>query len=184
MTMHVRSPPPSAPQAGPAHVLSVETASPAAVARAIAVMEVIGEQFRIPLFRAVPRGEIAFTVLNPGQAPPLAKLERTGRPAIIVLTSDDDTTRLGPDGWPHAARILRWAKAAMLHGTGGRPEHYELAIEGAKVHRRVVLVETCTAHIEAWTTLARRTMAPERILRMQPPDGGVHPVPMPRERFH
>lgn len=177
---------PSSPatQDGPAHVICARTASPANVARAIAMMEAIGEQFRIPLFRAVPRGEIALTVLGTGQAPPLSRLDRTGFPGLVVLTDDDDTTRLGPDGWRYAARILRWARGVMLHGTGGQPEHYQMAVEGAQRCGRLVLVETCSTQIDAWAALALRTLAPGRILKIQPPAGGIHPVAVPRGQVH
>lgn len=185
--MHVRSPPPFPPspatQSGPAIVLSARNASPEGVARAITLQQQSGEGFRIPLFRAVPTDEIAFTMLGTGQAPPLSRLDDTLRPAIIVLTDDDDSTRTGPDGWPHASRIMRWARNAMLHAAGGLPEHYDLAVSMAKVCRRLVLVEACTAQVNAWTVLALRTMTPGRILRVQPLDGGIHPIAVPSEQM-
>ena len=176
--------PSPATQDGPAHVICKKTASPANVARAINLLEMLNEQFRAPLFRAVPLGQIALTVLGTGQAPPLSRLDKTGFPGVIVLTDDDDTTRLGPDGWRYGARILRWARGAMLHGSGGQPEHYQMAVEGAQRCGRLVLVETCSTQIDAWTALALRTLAPGRILKIQPPAGGIHPVAVPRGQIH
>lgn len=186
--MHVRSPkllyPSPARQDGPAHVLCARTTNPANVARAIAMMETAREGFRADLLRSMSSGDVALTVLGTGQTPPLSKLNHTQLPAIVLLTDDDDATRLGPDGWPHAARILRWARGAMLHGTGGQPGHYKLAVLGALQHRRLVLVETSSAQLGAWATMAFRTIAPGRILVLQPPDGGVHPVPVPRDQLN
>lgn len=182
--MHMHCPkslhPSPATQDGPAYVLCAKTTTPANIARAIALLGPIGEQFRAPLLRAIPRGELALTVLGTGQAPPLSRLDRTQRPAIIVLTDDDDTTRLGPDGWHYAARIMRWTRGAFLHGTGGQPEHYEMAVEWAQRCRCLLLVETSSRQLDAWQALARRYLAAERILRLEPPEGGVHPVPTPR----
>lgn len=145
------------------------------------MLSTIGEHFRIPLLREVGAGEIAFTVLSPGQAPPLSKLDATRLPSIIVLVDDDDVTRFGPGGWPHAARVMRWTRATVLHAAGGLAEHYDLAVHMAKASRRLVIVECGTATVDAWTTVAMRSNPSGRILRIQPLDGSTHPIATPRE---
>ena len=170
-----------ATQSGPAHVLSAKTTTPVGIARGIALLETIGEQFRIPLLRALQHDLIALAVLSTGQAPPLAKLDRTQRPAVVVLVDDDDATRLGPSGWHYAARVMRWARGALLHGTGGQPEHYDLAILAAQQVRHLVLVETSSSQLDAWRALALRSIPPKHIVQIEPPNGGVHPEPMSRD---
>ena len=145
-----------------------------------ALLETVGEQFRTPLLRALQHDLIALTVLGTGQAPPLAKLDHTQRPAVVVLVDDDDATRVGPNGWRYAARVMRWARGAFLHGTGGTPQHYELAVLVAQQVRHLVLVETSSNQLDAWQALALRSIPPKHIVRIEPPNGGVHPVPTPR----
>ncbi len=166
---------------GPAHVLTARCTNAERIAAAITIMEAAGEDFRTPLFRAVLHDEIALTVMCHGQTAPLDQLDQTRRPAILLLTDDDDTTRLGPDGWPSSARIMRWGRSAILHGSGGQPEHYGAAVVGAVVSSRLVLIETSSAQLAPWIKAAARFMPLGRILCIKPTGGGVHPVPMPTE---
>ncbi len=163
-------------------VLTAATANPAELSRAISRLHTLGASFGVPLLRAVMADEIALAMLQPGQPPPLARLDAARRPAILVVGDDDDTTRLGPDGWPGVHRALRWSRAAMLHGTGGRPEHYEKALGGALLARRLVLVETSSALLDPWSEMAVRFLPPCAIARVQPFAGGVHPIMAPREQ--
>lgn len=148
---------------GPAHVLTSKDVTPERIAQA---------------------GAVALAVCGLGQTPPLAKLDRAGVPALLVLTADCDLSRVGPDEFPFAARALRWARAVLVHAAGGQEVHYEMAVAGARMHRRLVLVETCTAHLAAWTALALRTVPPSRVLHIAPPPGQVHPVPPPAGGVH
>ena len=183
--MHVRSPPDfrasPATQSGPALVLSAATTTPESIAHGIAALQTTGEAFRVSLLRGVRDDEIALAVLGTGQSPPVTEMERTGRPSLIVLTDDDDTTRLGPDGWPRATRALRWARSVMIHGSGGKPEHYELAVQGTKGGGRLLLIETSSAHVLPWLRAVTRFLPPARVLVIAPPGGEVHPVPVPKE---
>lgn len=163
-------------------VLSPSNTTPASIAAAIAILQAGGEGFRIPLLRAVLRREIALGVASPGRQAPLRELNRTGKPAILLILDDYDHP--GPPGWACAPAAMRWARRAMLHGTGGIAEHYELAVKAALVARRLILVETASAQLDAWSALALSALAPGRVLRIQPPPGGVHPVAPPRGTVH
>jgi hypothetical protein len=170
---------PARPTAGtraPAIVVSAETATPANLVRAIAFLHLMGTIFHVPLFEAVARDEIALSMVQPRQAPPLGRLDKTGRPAVLIISDDDDHTRLGPQDWPCVARVMRWAGAALIHGSGGKPEHYKLAVRGVLSARRLVLVETSSWRVDAWTEAALRSLPKHRVLRIEPPEGGIHPI--------
>lgn len=168
----------------PAHVLTARDTTPDRIALAISMAASVGEAFRAPLLRAVAADTIALAVVGLGQTPPLAKLDRTRRPAVLVLLADDDTSRVAPADFPHAARALRWGRGALIHAAGGEEKHYLLAAAGAQTYRRLVVVETCTCHLPAWSALAQRTIHPGRILHIAPPPGGVHPAPPPAGDVH
>lgn len=169
---------------GPAIVLSNRNATPGGVALACAVAREFGKNFRDGVFEPIPRGEHALTVLWPRQAPPLSELDRARCPGIALLTDDDDTTRLGPDGWRFAARTLRWGRGVLLHGTGGLPEHYRLAARMAQTCRKLVVVETGSALLDAWQGAALKGgVRPGLIVRLEPTDG-VHPVHTPSGAVH
>jgi len=174
--MHIPNTPSFRPTSGPAIVVSAQTATPANLARAIALLHEMAATHHVPLLQAVARDEIALTMVQPGQAPPLGRLDKTNRPAILILSDDDDHTRLGPDGWPCAARIMRWAGAGLIHGTGGQAEHYVVAVQGALVARRLVIVETSSWRADAWAEAAHRLMPPHRVLQIRPYPGEVHPI--------
>lgn len=169
---------------GPAHVLTARDVTPERIALAITLAAAAGEGYRVPLLRHVASDTIALAVCGLGQTPPLAKLDRTRRPALLVLTADDDSSRVAPDDFPHAARALRWARGVMLHGAGGEERHYEWATLAAQTYRRLVLVETCTRHLAVWSALALRTVPAARILHITTPPGQVHPVPPPAGAVH
>jgi len=106
----------------------------------------------------------------------LGRLDKTSRPAVLIVSDDDDHTRLGPDGWACAARVMRWGGAALIHGSGGQAEHYAMAVQGALTARRLVLVETSSWRVDAWAEAALRFMPPHRVLQIRPRPGEVHPV--------
>lgn len=181
--MHVFSIPRPDPN-GPAFVLSSKNATPGGISLGLAVAREFGEGFRQPLLEPIPSGAHALTVLWPCQAPPLSELDRARCPGIALLTDDDDTTRLGPDGWRFAPRAMRWARGAILHGTGGLPEHYRYAAAMAQAVHRLVLIETASWRLDAWEQAVRKGgVRPGRIVRWEP-SNGIHPVPMPSGTVH
>lgn len=152
----------------------------ATVARIIGAFATAGLGHRLPLLEAVHAGQLAFAEATRGWRPVAAMraLDRTGKPALLLL-GDDDESPTGPAGWPGAATALRWARAVVLHATGGLPEHYRLAVEMAAHHQRVVMVETTPEHGPAWLALARPSPARPALL-IVPPPGDVHPRPAAR----
>ena len=68
----------------------------------------------------------------------------------------------------------------MIHGSGGKREHYELAVQGARGSGRLLLVETSSAQIKPWLRAATRFLPPARVLVIAPPNGEAHPAPMPK----
>jgi len=139
----------------------------------------------IPVVRAVARGEIVLALM-PRHSPDLSlsALKRAGLPALVIA-QDDDFADTGPAGFPPARKALRWAAAAIIHATGGKPEHYAQAVEVAKRHGSCVLVETSSARAAEWAALAQRATLPRRarVLTLLPTEG-AHPVMPARECMH
>ncbi|GIL02690.1 MAG: hypothetical protein BroJett030_25890 [Alphaproteobacteria bacterium] len=152
----------------------------ATVARIIAVLATAGFAYRVPLLQAAHAGRLALAEATRAWRPvaALRALDRARKPALLLL-GDDDESPTGPAGWPGAATALRWARAVVLHATGGLPEHYRLAVEMAAHHQRVVMVETTPEHGPAWLALARPSPARPALL-IVPPPGDVHPRPAAR----
>ena len=100
-----------------------------------------------------------------------------GRPCCVLI-GDDDYASTGPDGWACAHRLPWWAKAAIVHGTGGRPEHHAAVVQFTLGYGRLVLIETDSAHMVAWRAPFVSSRVP--VLMIQPPDDGPHPVQPPR----
>jgi hypothetical protein len=129
-----------------------------------------------PIFQAVLAGEITLCMPLPGQSLPIKLLDQIKHP-VIVLINDDGPLWLGPDGWACAERAMRWARAAMLHGSAGEARHYRLALEGAFQRRRVVIADTSSELLPQWEHLVARLISDRRqILCVRPTPGCVHPV--------
>jgi len=109
-----------------------------------------------------------------------------GHPAIVLLGDDDDFQgHAGPDHWPIARRAMRWAAFVLIHGAAGYPDQYRWAIELAKLHRRLLVIECRSATIPAWKAAAACWAAPAaRALVLEPPPGCQHPTPPAREKWH
>lgn len=153
------------------------------LARIIGAFATAGLAHRLPLLEAVHAGRLAVAEATRAWRPAatLRALDRTGKPALLLL-GDDDETPTGPAGWPGVATALRWARAVVLHATGGLPEHYRIAVEMAAHHQRVVMVETTPAQLAAWLALARPSPSRPALLIL-PPSDDVHPRPTGRGRM-
>ena len=147
------------------------------VPAAIATMQAAGAGHRIPLMQALYHGRIAHLELHRGGSARLFKLwaAMSRLPALALLGDDDHAVPDGPDTWPLAPRVLRWARFIVVHGGAGRPEHYEHVLALTAVHRRVVMVECSSANIPAWQAAAQRWAIGAQGLTMQPPPGCPHP---------
>lgn len=136
----------------------------------------------VPLLQAAFHDTVSLAFPGRDAPPPLKMLARSSKPAIVVIGDDRaDGSDTGPSGWPNIRKLTRWAKRAVIHGTGGRVEHYRAVVLLAKAERRLVLVETGTEYLQAWHQLFAR--AGVATLNLVPSDGGVHPVPTPRSEL-
>lgn len=131
--------------------------------------------YKIPLYRAAQAGTIALCEFTRDGIPPLKRLDRTGRPVVVLLGDDDHAVPDGPDTWPRARRVLQWASFVVIHGSAGRPEHYEHVIDLTSVHRRVAMIECGSHAIPAWQAAAERWAIGAHGLTIQPPPGCPHP---------
>lgn len=116
-------------------------------ARAIAHGEAVGCPHMAELLRPAMRGELNLVVpMRDTRMPPLHRMERHGRP-VVVIVGDDDYASTGPAGWACAAKLRSWARFAIVHGSGAegalRPGRlHDGAGPAAAVHRDV---ERCGA---------------------------------------
>jgi hypothetical protein len=143
---------------------------------AIALAEQVGAPHRAHLLRARRDGRIAlFEVFRETSAGTFKKFVALVRrqPALVVVGGDDGRGD-GPSAWPIARRMFRWANVIILHGSGAECWHYELAIEGAELHRRALLVECEAAALDAWQALIAAHSRDVALIKIVP--AGPHPV--------
>jgi len=144
---------------------------------AIAKMQAAGVGHRIPLLQGLLHGRIArMEFQRDGSARQFKQWAAASRlPALALLGDDDHAVPDGPDSWPCARRVLRWARFVLIHGGSGRPEHYEYAAHLTGIHGRLVMVECSSANISAWQAAAERWAVGAQGLTMRPPLGCPHP---------
>lgn len=159
-------------------MLDVSTLPPARLALVIRAIESAGQGFHAPLYRAVLAGELSLLILRQGERVPLRVLERLtdARPQMIVLAGDDGRPG-GPEAFPQAERLLRWARFIILHAAAGKAAHYDLAVSMAQSLGRLLLIEAGSAEVAAWSALRERIAPATPGLGIAPPDGVMHPVP-------
>ncbi len=143
----------------------------------IAKMQVAGAGHRVPLLQALYRGQIAHLEMHRHSSARLFKqwAAMSRLPALALLGDDDHSPLDGPDTWPLAPRVLRWARFVVVHGGAGRPEHYEHVLALTAVYRRVVMIECSSNNISAWQAAAERWAVGAQGVTMQPPPGCPHP---------
>lgn len=136
----------------------------------------------LPLFRAARDGLIEVVMPTRESGWPFLRQADDRRRPVVVLIGDDPIAgaAVGPEGWRCARRLPDWAQAAIVHGTGPAPEHYEAAVRIAVGHRRLVMVETDSAHLGAWAALFG-TAVP--VLSIRPPDDRQHPAAVERKNL-
>ena len=146
-----------------------------AVANELIVRSVqIGEDFRIPPMRAARDGLLNLFMAHGGGAVS-AKALKLKQPTMVIL-ADDHPTATGPEAWPQARKLARWANLVALHATGGQPAHYDLFTSETIRHGRMLVVELDLRHLAAWLGLVRRERRPGQILCLTPLPGGQHPI--------
>ena len=146
-------------------------------AAVIAQISQAGYAFKVPLYQAAQAGVISLCEVTRDGIPPLKRLDRTGRP-VVILIGDDDYASTGPGGWAATRRLMHWARAALVHGSGGTAEDYCGAVAMAIQWNKMLLVETSSEHLMAWAGVVQR--APRRIAAVfkRPTAPGIHPVPL------
>jgi hypothetical protein len=153
---------------------------PEHIDRVIAMLSAAGQRGQAELFRAVRAGEINVAIVGRQNPAPMKTIETSPR-AVIVLIGDDDYQSTGPSGFVAWQRLSYWARAAMVHATGGDAASYRLAIAMAVMHQKFLLIETDSAHAHAWGDALRRRNIPA--IGLLPRDG-VHPAPPKRAETH
>ncbi len=158
---------------GPVFKINTRDDIPAAIAR----LQAAGAWHRVPLMQAAYHGRIDHTELHRGTSAQYFKrwAAASCHPALALVGDDDHSPLDGPDTWPLAPRVLRWARFVVVHGGAGRPEHYERVLALTAVYRRVVMIECSSANIEAWQAAAEQWAVGAQGLTMQPPPGCPHP---------
>jgi hypothetical protein len=144
--------------------------------RIIAAAAGFGLVGRVELLRSVRRCELNLIEVDRQGHPPNRLLKASARPVIAVI-GDDDYASTGPAGWAATLRLICWAKASMIHGTGADAPSYRAAIAMALVCRRFLLIETDSGHLDEWGATLRKHRVP--FLGLRPPNGS-HPVALDR----
>ena len=143
-----------------------------------------GAHHRAYLFRQLRAGRIALIgVQRSTSARYFKQFAAQCRCPALVVVGADDGLHDGPEAWPLAARLIRWAKAIIIHGAGGAIREYEFAVITAQRHRRALLIECESGALPAWQSLAKAAVHPDFALVIPPLDG-VHPLPSSRAVAH
>ena len=151
------------------------TTPAAAIDHAIGQAVTIGFHHTAELLRAVRRGEICLIAPEDRTAlVSMGSLKRAPLP-VLVLIGDDDYASTGPAGWACTPTLLRWARQAIVHGTGADVPTYRLAVEMAVGCRRGLLIETSSVFAPVWREALRTARQPVPTLTLVAPDG-AHPV--------
>jgi hypothetical protein len=162
--------------------------TPADLDDAIIEAERAGAPGRAHLLRQFKSGRL---VLLDVQRSTSARLFETfaaqcGALPALAIVGADEALQDGPEEWPLTKRMVRWARAAILHAAGSDVGWYEIACVAAELYRRVLLVECTSAALPAWNAIAqaacgRRDL--DYVLEILPM-GGVHPLPTPAAPSH
>lgn len=153
--------------------------TPEGFARLIVQVEAAGAGHMTGLLRPAARGDINVGFVPRGGTPPLRRLERAGRPVVVVL-GDDDYQSTGPDGWACAVKLRRWASYAIVNGGAGDRDHYAMAAVMARRVRRLLFVETSSAAAQEWAGFLKARTPALPFLGILP-TVGPHPILPPRE---
>ena len=119
------------------------------------VMSSIAERDRFaePVMLAAASGDIDLICMDDPQVPwPTRHLRESKKPTVVIVGDDTGNPggQGGPSVWRCTPKAAAWAAGAIIHGAGGQPEHYAEAVLGATLLKRVILVETTSAHALAW----------------------------------
>lgn len=136
----------------------------------------------VPLLQAAYHDRISLAAVPRSAAAPLKALDRARMPALVIVGDDcADGTDTGPTGWHGVGRLTRWARRAIINGSGGTVEDYEAAVLLTVQYRKLVLVECGSAHLRAWhQVFAQAGVLTINIVSVN----GPHPVAPRRGDLH
>jgi hypothetical protein len=148
---------------------------------AIVFAEQVGAHHRAYLLRQRMAGRIGlYEVFRDTSARLFKRFASAAGPGpMLLVVGADDGLNDGPEAWPLAQRMIRWASAIVLHGTGAEIVHYEWAVQGAEVHRRALLIECASATLPAWEALILAATHRPAVMKITP-RSGPHPIEAPR----
>ena len=149
----------------------------------IAKLQVAGAVHSAVLYSALYNGIICYLGTHEGtSARTIKTFCAAARGPQLISIGDDGDLPTGPDGWPQAKRLLKWARRVIVHAGPGRVEEYQDAVIETVLVGRVLLIETGTAHAEAWRVLAVAAR-PDHSVHVLLPAHGPHPAPIAREKM-
>lgn len=151
--------------------------SPDVLDRAIGIVAPIAPHYA-ELLRWVRSGAMALIEVPRDAIWPKRQLKAVQKP-LLVLLGDDDEMATGPAGWRCLNAGCRWPRAAVVHAAGAESGQYEAFGALAVMNRRLLLVETTSAHAAAWIAALRLHRVPVTAIL---PRGGVHPLPVQPEQ--
>jgi hypothetical protein len=107
---------------------------------------------------------------------PMKVLKRSTRPVLAIVGADPGDAGTGPADWLAFRRLADWAAFAIVHASGGTVQNYKMAVQLAKLHQRVLMIETTSALAREWgTALLCHRPRPVPCVAILPTDG-PHPV--------
>ena len=135
---------------------------------------------RAHLLRAVKRGEIITLEPHRKSHIPKSVLRSAPLPTLVII-GDDDHASTGPAGWTATQRVLKWARAAMIHGAGADIRSYQMVIDMTVKYKRVALIETESRYVAAWGEVFLSKGIPSVGII---PSDGPHPIRLDRGAAH
>lgn len=137
-----------------------------------------GSEHLLVLLQAVKAGEIGLTIIVRHREVWSPRLLHSSLPRVLLIGDDAGDSR-DPSEWRCAMSAMAWARSAVVHGTGAKPDHYKIAIELAVQTGKCLLVETDSDHAPVWADGLHAPGFP--LFLFIPPGGGTHPSPSASE---
>lgn len=134
-----------------------------------------GASLRLSLLAAERASRIrVFDMLPETPRIALARFTETSgiaRPSVIIA-GDDDGRQRGPQAFVALRLAMRWARFCFIHADLPTRQHFDVILEAADRHKRLLLVEATTATWRDW-----RQCWGDRAGAMVIPSGHLHPLP-------
>jgi hypothetical protein len=107
---------------------------------------------RLPFLRAARAKQLSVCEIGRGGVLEWREVEQlASRLPMLILIGDDDHESSGPSGFPGLRRMQYWRpRKVVVHGSGVSEAISQEIVAAIQVLRRMVLVETDSAHIDEW----------------------------------